>query len=255
MKITIDTDERKLIIAGESGLKVMDLYSEEAFEVVSHEWLKVGWSLKYSYTYTWLGRPIIQLPEDMFRIQELIFRLKPDVIIETGIAHGGSLVYYAGLCELLGSGRVVGIDIEIRPHNRRAIEGHELFGRITMIEGDSSSEEILAEVARHVDPGEKVLVILDSCHTKEHVRAELEAYHGFVNVGSYIVATDGIMRDLTDVPNGNSEWNTDNPAAAAEEFVLKHPEFEIQRPPWMFNESLLSRDITYWPGAYLLRTA
>ncbi len=202
-----------------------------------------------------MGRPIIQLPEDMIRTQEVIYRTKPDVIVEAGVAHGGSLIYYASLCKAMGVGRVVGVDIEIRPHNRRAIEAHELFPYITLIEGSSTDPAIVDEVRRQVKPGETVLVILDSNHTKRHVLDELEAYHGLVTPNSYIVATDGIMRDVADVPRGQPEWARDNPAAAAADFVEHHPAFVIEQPAWPFNESALTHNITHWPTAWLRRTA
>src|SRR5690242_2910756 len=126
MKLVVDTSEESVVIEGHNGFNEVPLFSPEAFEAVSKLWLKIGWNRKYSYAFTWLGRPIIQLPEDMIRIQEIIYRIKPDVIIETGIAHGGSLVFYASLLKLIGKGRIVGIDVEIRPHNRKAIETHEL---------------------------------------------------------------------------------------------------------------------------------
>jgi cephalosporin hydroxylase len=218
---------------------------------LSRQWLKVGWVLKYSYTFSWLGRPIIQLPEDMVRLQEVIYRLQPDVILETGVAHGGSLIFSASLCQLLGKGRVIGVDIEIRPANRTAIESHPLAPLITLIEGDSVGPEVVQRVKSMIRPDEVVLVILDSNHTKDHVLAELEAYHDLVAPGSYIVATDGIMRDLDDVPQGSSLWRWDNPAAAAAAFLERHPEFELEQPGWRFNESPLQCNVTHWPEAWL----
>src|SRR5436190_5103496 len=119
MKITIDTDQARLIHEEDGRQRVLPLYSPEAFEQLSRHWLTVGWSLKYTYSFTWMGRPVIQLPEDLVRVQELIFQLRPDVIVETGVAHGGSLIYYASLCQVLGRGRVIGIDVQIRAHNRK----------------------------------------------------------------------------------------------------------------------------------------
>ncbi|MFQ5700742.1 MAG: cephalosporin hydroxylase family protein [Acidobacteriota bacterium] len=253
MRITIDTEQKKLHCEDGKERKTLDLYTTPAFEILNRQWLKLCWNQKTTYTYTWLGRPIIQLPEDMFRIQEVIFSLRPDVIIETGVAHGGSLVFYAGLCKLLDHGRVIGIDIDIRAHNRSAIEAHPLFPLITLVEGDSTSPGIVEQVQSLVRPGEKCLVILDSCHTKAHVLGELEAYHRFVSPGSYIVAADGMMRDLHDVPRGKPDWAWDNPAAAAEEFVRAHPEFVHEDPPWLFNESGQQTSITHWQGAWLRR--
>lgn len=253
MKLEIDMDRALLRVDDASGSTDYPLYSREAFEAISRIWLKVGWNEKYPYTFSWFGRPIIQLPEDMVRAQEVVYRVKPDVIIETGVAHGGSLVFYASLCKAMGRGRVIGIDIEIRRHNRAAIEAHELKPMITLVEGSSIAPEIVAQVKSMVKPGERVLVMLDSNHTKDHVAAELEAYCGLVSAGSYIVAMDGSMQFLDDVPRGNPQWRTDNPSAAAEEFAARHPEFTIEQPAWPFNESLLRENITHWPGAWLCR--
>jgi cephalosporin hydroxylase len=253
MKLTIDTTARTLTREDGGPPETWPLYSRQAFELISREWLRVGWDQKYPYTFTWLGRPVIQLPEDMIRLQEVIFRVRPDVIIETGIAHGGGLIFYASLCQLLGRGRVVGVDIELRPHNRQAIEAHELASRISLVDGSSVDPAVVARVAGHVRPGETVMVLLDSNHSRAHVLAELEAYAPMVTPGSYIVATDGIMRDLADVPRGRPDWDLDNPATAAVEFAKRHPEFELEQPPWAFNESPLTANITHWPDAWLRR--
>src|SRR5262245_17867108 len=189
MRLLIDTTEAKLTVTDESGRRELPLYSPAAFSLLNEQWVKVGWSQKYSYSFSWMGRPVIQLPEDMIRIQEVIFDLQPDVILETGVAHGGSLIYYSSLCKALGRGRVIGIDVKIRPHNRRAIEEHPLADLITLIEGDSTAEETLAQVRRMVRPDERALVVLDSCHTRDHVLKELRAYRTFVPPGSYLVAT------------------------------------------------------------------
>jgi len=253
MKLILDTEAKTLTMDNAGQTKVLDLYSKAAFEAISREWVRVGWNQKYPYTFSWMGRPVIQLPEDMIRMQEAIFQIKPDVIIETGVAHGGSLIFYSSLCKAMEKGRVIGIDIEIRPHNRAAIEAHPLSDRITLIEGSSTAPEIVAQVMNQVQPGETVLVILDSNHTYAHVANELEAYADLVSPGSYIVATDGIMYDLADVPRGQAEWATDNPTWAARDFAAKHPEFVIEQPAWPFNESELEHNITHWPGAWLKR--
>lgn len=253
MKLTLDTDAKTLTVVDVDQTKVLDLYSNEAFEAISRQWVRVGWNQKYQYTFSWMGRPVIQLPEDMVRMQEVIFQVKPDVIIETGVAHGGSLVFYASLCKAMGKGRVIGIDIEIRTHNREAIETHSLADRIALIEGSSTAPDIVAKVKSMVIPGEVVLVILDSNHTYAHVLAELQAYAELVTPGSYVVATDGIMHDLADVPRGTSSWATDNPTHAARDFCGQHPEFVVEQPKWPFSESELTQNITHWPGAWLRR--
>lgn len=254
MNININT-ESNLLSYQEGGLtKELPLYSKEGFELISDIWLKVGWNEKYPYSFTWMGRPVIQNPEDIVRTQEVIYNVKPTVIIETGVAHGGSLILYASLFKGMGiNGRVIGVDIEIRKHNREAIEAHELFPMITLIEGSSTEPEIVAEVGALLKPDDRVLVILDSNHTKAHVAAELEAYYHFVSPGSYIVATDGSMEMLYDVPRGTSSWIRDNPSEAAREFAKAHSEFSLAQPEWPFNESKLKKNITHWPDAWLKR--
>lgn len=253
MKLVLDTDTAMLSVEENGQSRALPLYSKEGFEELSRQWVRVGWNQKYQYTFSWMGRPVIQLPEDMIRMQEVIYQVKPDVIIETGVAHGGSLIFYSSLCKAMEKGRVIGIDIEIRPHNRAAIEAHPLNDRITLIEGSSTAPEIVAQVKTLVQPGETVLIILDSNHTYAHVYDELEAYADLVTPGSYLVATDGIMYDLADVPRGVPGWTTDNPTFAARDFAAKHPEFLIAQPAWPFNESALDQNITHWPGAWLRR--
>ncbi len=253
MKLLIDTNSQTLTRQDDQGSKVVPLYSDEAFEWISEQWLKVGWNQKYSYTFSWFGRPVIQLPEDMIRIQEVIYRVRPDVILETGVAHGGSLVFYASLFKAMGRGRVIGVDIEIRPHNRTAIESHELASYITLIEGGSTTPDTQSKVRSLIRPGETVLVILDSNHTRDHVLDELNAYHDLVSFDSYIVATDGIMKDLSDAPRGHASWDYDNPTVAAALFQQKHPEFLLEQPAWLFNQSTLSKNLTHWPGSFLRR--
>jgi len=249
VKIEIDTDARTLSANGAE----LPLYSNEAFRVLSDLWLTTGWNQKYTYTFSWLGAPIIQLPEDMLRYQEVVARLKPDVIVETGVAHGGSAIFSASLCRLLGNGRVIAIDIDIRPRNRRAIEAHPLADLITLIDGSSTAPSVIEAVKAQIRPGESVLVTLDSNHSYAHVLAELAVYAPLVTPGSYIVATDGIMQDLTDAPRGSGHWGRDNPAAAARDFAAAHREFIIEQPAWAFNESTLSANVTHWPDAWLRR--
>jgi cephalosporin hydroxylase len=155
MKLTIDTTADVLIREDGNEAQTLPLNSPEAFQLLSEQWLRIGWYQKYSYSFSWLGRPIIQLPEDLVRIQEVIHQQQPDVIIETGVAHGGSLVFYASLCKAMDHGRVVGIDIEIRPHNRKAIEAHPLADYITLIEGSSIDPATVTRVRQQVRPGER----------------------------------------------------------------------------------------------------
>ena len=253
MRIVIDTDRRRLSIDDGDRSTEMDLYTPEAFAAISRQWVRVGWDQRYSYGFTWLGRPIIQLPEDLVRTQEAIWHVRPDVIVETGVAHGGSLIFYASLLELMGGGTVIGVDIDIRPHNRAAIEAHPLATRISLIQGSSIDPDVVGQVRRAIPPGSRVLVLLDSNHSKAHVRAELEAYAPLVTAGSFIVATDGIMCDLHDVPGGQANWSWDHATAAAAEFAEAHPEFVLDRPPRPFQEGRIEEPVTYWPGGWLRR--
>ena len=196
---------------------------------------------------------MIQLPDDMIRIQEVIYRVRPDVLIETGVAHGGSVVFYASLFKAMGQGKVVGVDIEIRPHNRTAIEAHELKPYITLVEGSSIDPKIVDQVKRQLRPNDRVMVVLDSNHSKAHVAAEFAAYAPLVSPDSYIVATDGVMQLVHDAPRGKPEWTTDNPTAAAAEFAREHSEFSLEEPSFPFNEGEVTERVTHWPGAYLRR--
>jgi len=205
---------------------------------------------QYSYNFSWMGRPIIQYPQDMIAMQELIWSLKPDLIIETGIAHGGSLLYYASILELIGKGEVLGIDIDIREHNRVAIESHPMYKRIKMIQGSAIEEGIVAQVKQHTTGKETILVVLDSNHTHEHVLAELEMYSPFVSLNSYIVVYDTIVEKLPEnyLPGLVRPWGIgDNPMTALQEFLKTNTQFEIDAT---INNKLL---ISVAPDGYLKR--
>jgi cephalosporin hydroxylase len=252
MSLHFEYDDTAGVIRHEG--QVLNLADPKAFELISQAWLRSGWDTKYVYGFSWLGRPVIQLPEDLIRIQELIHALQPDVIVETGVAHGGSLIFYAGLCTAMGKGRVIGIDIEIRPHNRAAIEAHRLSPGIQLVEGSSTAPDVVESVRERIGASETVLVILDSNHSQAHVAAELEAYAPMVSTGSYIVACDGIMRQVAGAPRTEDSWSWDNPISAVQAFLKSHPEFQAHEPEWPFNESALSQRVSYWPQAYLRRT-
>ncbi len=249
--ITIDGD--RITVAENGETREVPLGSPEGFEILSRLWIRSGWETKYVYGFTWLGRPIIQLPEDIVRAQELLHEVTPDVVIETGVAHGGSLVLYASLLKALGKGRVIGVDIEIRPHNREAIEAHVLAPGITLIEGDAIAPGTVEKVRALVRPDEKVMLILDSHHARAHVLAELRAYAPMVTPGSYALVADGIMEDLVGASRTRPEWVTDNPRAAAADFVKENDAFVIVDPPFPFNEGTVRRRITYWKGGILRR--
>ena len=219
--------ERFIALSVDGREEEIDIYTEKGFRILSNLWTRSGWQHRLSYELTWLSIPIIQLPEDILMMQELISEVRPDVIVETGTAHGGTAVFYASMMELLGRGQVISIDIEIRKHNSLAIQAHPMSKRITLIEGSSTDDEVLAQVSQRIRPQDTVLVALDSNHTYAHVRGELEKYTKLITPGSYIVVFDGVMEILTDAPNGSPTWAKDSPAAAIRDFLAEHDEFEV----------------------------
>jgi cephalosporin hydroxylase len=233
--------------------RVIPLNDPLAFSIISDAWLRAGWDIKYVYGFSWLGRPIIQLPEDLIRIQEVIYEIKPDIIVETGVAHGGSLIYYASICKSMGRGRVIGVDIEIRPQNKNAIKNHELNEFITLIEGNSIDTETISKVKSQIRSDETVLVILDSNHSKNHVLAELHGYADIVSPNSYIIACDGIMHSVEGAMRTDEDWSWNNPISAIQEFLTANNKFKVTEPTWPFNEGAYNKRITYWPNAYLKR--
>ncbi len=205
---------------------------------------------RYSYNFTWMGRPIIQYPQDMIAMQEIIWEVKPDLIIETGIAHGGSLIYYASLLELIGKGEVLGVDIDIREHNRHEIETHPMFKRIKMIQGSSIDPTIVTQVASHAKGKKTVLVTLDSNHTHDHVLTELKMYSPFVSLNSYLVVYDTIVEKLPldSLPGQQRPWSKgNNPWTALNTFIDENPQFTIDES---INNRLL---ISVAPDGYLKR--
>ena len=202
----------------------------------------------YSYNFTWMGRPIIQYPQDMIAMQELIWELKPDLIIETGIAHGGSLIYYASILDLIGKGEVLGIDIDIRVHNREEIEKHSMYRRIKMIEGSAISEDVIAEVKVHAAGKKTILVSLDSNHTHAHVLKELELYSPLVTKGSYLVVFDTVVEELHHDFYSDRPWAVgNNPKTAVDEFLKTNDRFVIDRG---IDHKIL---VSVAPGGYLKR--
>lgn len=254
--ITIIDEERGEVVVKDGEAETRhSLASAEGFAAASKAWLRATWDSKYVYSFAWMGRPVIQLPEDMIRLQEVIYTLKPDVLVETGVAHGGSLIFYASLFEAMGKGRVIGIDIEIRKHNREAIEAHEMFKRIELIEGSSTAPETLEQVKALIKPGERVLVVLDSNHTRDHVLDELKLYGELIEVGSYVVATDGIMAQVKGGPRTGDDWDWNNPQRAVHDFVAQDKRFIVEEPAFPFNEGTVTERVTYWPDAFVKRIA
>lgn len=215
----------------------------------SNDWLLKTLPHHYSYNFRWMGRPIIQYPQDMIAMQEILWQVQPDLIVETGIAHGGSLVFYASICELIGKGEVLGIDIDIRTHNREAIESHPMFKRITLLEGSSTAPEVIAQI-KTIAANKKVLVVLDSDHTHEHVLAELRAYAPLVALGSYCVVFDTIIEDMPAALYPDRPWDIgNNPKTAVQAFLDESPDFSVDEG---IEAKIL---ITVAPGGYLRRVA
>lgn len=253
MRLSVNTDTRTCEITRDGETRSFDLFSKEAFAEIADLWVRTSWVRKYSYGFTWMGRPIIQLPDDMLRIQEAIWEVKPDVIVETGIAHGGSLIFYASLMELYGKGRVIGIDIDIRPHNRHAIEAHPMFHRITMVEGSSIASNTVEKVKALVQPTDVVMLILDSNHERDHVAAELDAYADLVTPGSYILSQDGVMKLVAGMPRTGADWDDNNPITAVENFLAKRDDFVLKKPARPFDETLETPDCSHHPIGWLRR--
>lgn len=209
-------------------------------------WLKAHWENKLSYEVNWLGMPIIQTAEDMIVLQEIVYDVRPDFIVETGIAHGGSLIYFASLLQLLGKGKVIGIDIDIRKHNKILLEKHPVVKRIITIEGDSSSKEIFKKVRNIIPKKSKVLVLLDSNHTKEHVLKELNLYSRLVSKGSYIIVEDTIMPRVAKYKHAKDYYATNNTKQAVNIFMKNNKNFVVDKT----REKL---GFTYFPGGFLKR--
>jgi cephalosporin hydroxylase len=220
---------------------------DETVRHASREWFRATYKHEYSYHFTWLGRPIIQYPQDVLAVQEIIWRVRPDLVVETGIARGGSLILSASLLELLGGdGLVLGVDIDIREHNRAEIERHPLSKRIKMIQGSSVSSETFKEVERLCEGRGRVLVMLDSNHTHEHVAKELELYSTLVREGSYLIVFDTVVEELPAEFSTERPWGPgDNPLTAVREFLARNDRFEVDEE--MQNKLL----ITAAPEGYL----
>jgi cephalosporin hydroxylase len=215
--------------AEEVAANIRGLAADRDVQALSRVWVREVTRYRYSYNFTWMGRPIIQTPQDMVALQEVVWRTRPDVIVETGIAHGGSLIYHASLMELLGgNGRVIGVDVEIRPHNRVEIENHSMARRITLIEGSSVDTTVLQRVINSIASEQRVMVILDSNHTLEHVQRELEMYSPMVTKGCYLVVFDTLLEDMPADLQGSRPWGPGNgPKTAVHRFLKSNDRFEI----------------------------
>jgi cephalosporin hydroxylase len=204
--------------------------NDEDFVKLSRKWFVRAFNKEYSYHFSWLGRPIIQFPQDMIAVQEIIWRIKPDLIIETGIAHGGSLIFSASILELIGKGKVLGIDIDIRKHNKKEIENHPLKKRITMLEGSSIDENILKKVKKYAQNKKHILLFLDSFHTSDHVLRELEMYSPLIKNGGYIIVFDTIIELMPKNSFPHRPWDKGNsPHTAVKEFLKQNKRFKIDK--------------------------
>jgi cephalosporin hydroxylase len=222
-------NDGRLLVSLPGAAHPVDVYGDEGFRALTDLWVKAGWQRRLSYETTWLGVPIIQLPEDILMMQELLYKVRPAVVVETGIAHGGSAILYASILRLLGRGEVIGVDVEIRKYNRLAIHSHPMSDSITLIEGSSTDPTVLTQVSERIDGRDPVLVALDSNHSRAHVLAELELYGRLVSPGSYMVVFDTVMDLVADTPGGKPEWSQEGAGAAVREFLRAHPEFEVDR--------------------------
>ena len=226
---------------------------DESLRDLSYSWLERSATAKYSYHFEWMGRPIIQYPQDMIAVQEILWRVQPELVIETGIAHGGSLVFSASMLELIAisggpSGQVLAVDIDIRAHNRKRIEEHPMARRISMIEGSSTAPEVVSRIQEAARGKRSVLVLLDSDHTHEHVLAELEAYAPLVTVESYCVVFDTAVELMPADHSSTRRWGKgNNPRTAVRDYLNHHQEFEIDKE---LEDKLL---ITVAPGGFLRR--
>lgn len=236
----------KLTLESDGERSTVDLYSRAGLDMLTNLWTKAAAEHRLMYEPTWLGRPIIQFATDVVAIQEMLWKVQPDVVIETGVAHGGSLVLSASILELIGKGKVIGIDIEIRPHNRAAIEAHPLKKRIELIEGSSISPETLAKVRGLIEGAKTVLVMFDSNHTRAHVLEELRLYSPLVTPGSYMVAHDGAQEWVWDIPSGKAAWKNDGPLDAIREFLASNRAFQV-------DSHYTRLGITSSPEGYLRR--
>jgi len=225
-------------------IKMMN--NDKSLSNTTRDWFDNAFKYEYSYHFSWLGRPIIQFPQDIVAIQELIWKVKPDLIIESGIARGGSLILSASILELIGKGKVIGIDIDIRKHNRIEIEKHKLFKRIIMIEGSSLSKRVVNEVYSLAKDADKIMVLLDSKHTHDHVLQELNLYSPLIKKGSYLIVFDTMVEDMPKGFFANRPWDKgNNPKTAVWEFLKKNKRFKIDKN---FEKKLL---ITSCPDGFL----
>ena len=260
----MSSEQKDIQFLLEREARLRDYAQDGTLQSLSRDWLRESMQRKYVYNFDWLGRPIIQYPQDMWAVQDLIWRVRPDLVIETGIAHGGSLILSASMlamldmCDAIEAGtvlnpsksrrKVLGLDIDIRAHNRAAIEQHPMGSRIQMIQGSSIAPEVVQQVHAVAQQYGRILVFLDSMHTHEHVLAELQAYAPLVSPGSYCVVFDTFVDDMPPGFFADRPWDVgNNPKTAVREYLKQNPNFEVDEE---METKLL---ITVAPGGYLRR--
>ena len=243
MIFTIDTTSKSFTVTGDDAiLREYPLFGPEAFQMLSRQWVIMGWNLRYFDSFSWMGRQIRQFPDDLFRLAEMLWRVRPDVVVETGLYEGGSALWFANFA------RVISVELKLRPGVLDAVGS-----RLTVIEADSASPDIAARVAREIRPGERVCVFLDSDHSESHVAAELEAFAPLVSSGCYLIVADSILPDLVGTPNGKKVWLDDHPGVAVDAFLESNPEFKRERQVPLFPGTCDFGDLSYFRDTWLRR--
>jgi cephalosporin hydroxylase len=236
MTITIDTDTQRLRISEADGTREYPLFAPESFRILSRQWLAMGWNLEHWTTVFWKGRQALQLPDDLLRLAEMLWRVRPDLMVETGVYQGGSAAWFAEFC------RVIAVERDVLPGVRKAVGD-----RVTIIEGNSAATETAMRVAAEICAGERVCVFLDSDHSASHVAAELRNYAGLVSSGSYLIVADSILPEFAATPCGDAAWEHDHPGIAVDRFLAEHPEFTRELP------SHVCQEVSYFSRTWLRR--
>lgn len=229
------------------GAKEYPLFGADAFQILSRQWMALGWNLGHWSTFSWKGRQLLQFPDDVLRLGELLWRLRPDVIVETGVYDGGSALFFSGLCR-----HVISVERQLRPGVREAIF-QDADVVVTLIEDDSSAPKTAALVGSLIRAGDRVCVFLDSDHRAMHVRAELENFSPLVSPGCYLIVADSNLAELADTPKGEEAWASDHPARAVDEFLAGHPEFQRERPTPLYPAEFDFTELSYYPTSWLRR--
>jgi cephalosporin hydroxylase len=247
MIITIDTERRLVQVTDAGAAREYPLFGADAFQILSRQWMALGWNLGHWSTFSWRGRQFLQFPDDVLRLGELFWRLRPDVIVETGVYDGGSALFFSGLCR-----HVISVERQLRPGVREAIF-QDADAVVTLIEDDSADPRTAARVGNLIGAEDRVCVFLDSDHRAPHVRAELENFSRFVSPGCYLIVADSNLAELADTPGGDRAWASDNPGRAVDEFLASHPEFLHERPAPLYPAEFDFTELSYFPMSWLRR--